>query len=171
MPNRVHLIAVPRDEAGLARAIGEAHRRYTNTINARSGFRGHLFQNRFGSVVMDDTHLLTGLRYVSLNPVRAGLVARAEDWPWSSVRAHLKGADDELVIVRPALERVGDFRALLAPDAGDEGRFTALRRAQTTGRPLAPEDFVKDLERKLGRPIARRAAGRKAKPREHPTLL
>jgi REP element-mobilizing transposase RayT len=43
MPNHVHLIAVPRDEAGLARAIGEAHRRYTNTINARSGFRGHLF--------------------------------------------------------------------------------------------------------------------------------
>jgi putative transposase len=171
MPNHVHLIAVPRDEAGLARAIGEAHRRYTNYINARAGFRGHLFQNRFGSVVMDDTHLLTALRYVSLNPVRARLVARAEDWPWSSVRAHLKGQDNELVLVGPALERVGDFCALLATDTRDEAPFTALRRSETTGRPLAAEDFVKDLERRLGRPIARRAAGRKPKTREHPALL
>jgi len=51
MSNHVHLIAVPRTDDGLARAIGEAHRRYTNYINARARFRGHLFQNRFGSVV------------------------------------------------------------------------------------------------------------------------
>lgn len=171
MPNHVHLIAVPRTDAGLARAIGEAHRRYTNYINARAGFHGHLFQNRFGSVVMDDTHLMTGARYVSLNPVRAGLVARPEDWPWSSVRAHLSGNDDRLVIVKPLLDRVGDLRALLAADARDEARFAALRRSETTGRPLAAEDFVKDLERRLGRPIAKRASGRKPKPREHPVLL
>ncbi|HEX4080613.1 MAG TPA: transposase [Rhizomicrobium sp.] len=136
MPNHVHLIAIPREETGLARAVREAHRRYTNYINARAGFRGHLFQNRFGSVVMDDTHLLTALRYVSLNPVRARLVARAEDWPWSSVRAHLRSEDDELVVVGPALERVGDFRALLAADASDEAWFAALRRSETTGRPI-----------------------------------
>src|SRR5580700_484726 len=75
MPNHVHLIAVPRTDDGLARAIGEAHRRYTNYINARARFRGHLFQNRFGSVVMDDAHLVTAARYVGLNPVRACLVA------------------------------------------------------------------------------------------------
>lgn len=120
---------------------------------------------------MDDTHLMTGARYVSLNPVRAGLVARPEDWPWSSVRAHLSGNDDRLVIVKPLLDRVGDLRALLAADARDEARFAALRRSETTGRPLAAEDFVKDLERRLGRPIAKRASGRKPKPREHPVLL
>ena len=64
MPNHVHLIAAPRTDDGLARAIGEAHRRYTNYINARARFRGHLFQNRFGSVVMDEAHLVTGARYV-----------------------------------------------------------------------------------------------------------
>jgi putative transposase len=149
MPNHVHLIAVPRTDDGLARAIGEAHRRYTNYINARARFRGHLFQNRFGSVVMDEIHLVTGARYVNLNPVRAKLVARAEDWPWSSVRAHLSGENDGLVVVKPLLDRVSDFRTLLQSDARDEARFATLRRSETTGRPLAAEDFVRDLGRRV----------------------
>ena len=70
-------------------------------------------------------------------------MTRAQDWPWSSVRAHLSGEDDGLVIVRPLLDRVGDFRALLQPDARDEARFATLRRSETTGRPLAAEDFVR----------------------------
>src|SRR3989338_4388845 len=57
MPNHGHLILNPDDEAGLARAIGETHRRYTNFINARGRWSGHLFQKRFGSVVMDEAHL------------------------------------------------------------------------------------------------------------------
>jgi putative transposase len=70
MPNHVHTIAVPRSEAGFARAIGEAHRRYTNFIDARERWTGHLFQSRFASVPMDDAHFITAVRYVSLNPVR-----------------------------------------------------------------------------------------------------
>jgi hypothetical protein len=58
----------------------------TRIVNARGRWTGHLFQGRFGSVLMDEQHLLAGVRYVSLNPVRACLAARAEDWPWSSVR-------------------------------------------------------------------------------------
>ena len=79
--------------------IGEAHRRYTNFINARGRWTGHLFQSRFASVVMDEAHLIAAVRYVSLNPVRARLAARAEEWAWSSARAHLEGRDDELVAV------------------------------------------------------------------------
>ena len=94
MPNHVHLILTPSDSAGLGRAVGEAHRRYTNFVNARGGWTGHLLQSRFASVAMDEGHLMAAVRYVSLNPVRARLVARAEAWPWSSVRAHLAGADD-----------------------------------------------------------------------------
>ncbi|HEY1613386.1 MAG TPA: hypothetical protein VGF97_06825 [Rhizomicrobium sp.] len=152
---------VPREEEGFARAIGEAHRRYTNFINARGRWTGHLFQNRFASVPMDDPHFATAIRYVSLNPVRARLVARAEEWPWSGVRAHLAGKDDGLVSVRPVLERVAGFARLLAPDAADEERFATVRRAELTGRPLATARFVADLERLLGRPVARRAPGRK----------
>ena len=171
MPNHVHLIVVPRRAEGFARAIGEAHRRYTNFINARGRWTGHLFQSRFGSVPMDEAHLMAAVRYVSLNPVRAKLVSKAQDWPWSSVCAHLAGRDDALVCVRPVLDRASDFAALIRPDARDEQQFAALRERERTGRPLATAEFVADLERILGRPIARRAPGRKPRPADSPKLL
>ena len=70
MPNHVHLIVVPQSAESLRRAIGEAHRRYTRRINFREGWRGHLWQGRFASFVMDEDHLLNAARYVELNPVR-----------------------------------------------------------------------------------------------------
>ncbi len=78
MPNHVHLIVVPQEAKGFAQGIGEAHRRYTSFVNTRGRWTGHLFQNRFASVPMDEAHFVTAVRYVSLNPVRARLVARAE---------------------------------------------------------------------------------------------
>ena len=160
MPNHVHLILCPADEHELGRALGAAHRRWANYVNARGRWRGHLFDGRFASVVMDERHLISAVRYVSLNPVRARLAPRAEDWAWSSVRAHLKGKDDGLVTVRPVLDRVERFAELLHPEA-DDPAFALLRAAESTGRPLANADFIADLERRLGRPIARRAPGRK----------
>jgi putative transposase len=173
MPNHVHLILVPSDGEGLARALGDTHRRYTTFVNARARWSGHLFQNRYGSVVMDDAHLIAAVRYVSLNPVRARLVARAEDWPWSSVRAHLARIDDELVSVAPVLSRVPDFVALIAPDPADDQRFAGIRSSERTGRPLGNPEFIADLERILGRPVARRAPGRKRKvaAEDEPLLL
>jgi putative transposase len=79
MPNHVHLILAPSDETGLGRAVGEAHRRTTNFINARGRWTGHLFQSRFSSVAMDESHLIAAVRYVSLNPVRARLARKADD--------------------------------------------------------------------------------------------
>jgi putative transposase len=172
MPNHVHLILCPGTDDGLAVAIGAAHRRWANFINARGRWRGHLFDGRYASVVMDEAHLYAAIRYVALNPVRARLVGRAADWPWSSVRAHLAREDDGLVTVRPILDRVDDFAALIETDP-DDPAFAGLRAAEATGRPLASADFVADLERRLGRPIARRAPGRKrsAKPEDQPALL
>ena len=60
MPNHVHLILNPRQADGLGRAVGEAHRRYTNFINARGRWTGPLLQGRFASVAMDDSHLISG---------------------------------------------------------------------------------------------------------------
>jgi putative transposase len=160
MPNHVHLILFPRTENGLAQALGAAHRRWANFVNARGRWRGHLFDGRFASVAMDEDHLISAVRYVALNPVRAGLVERAADWPWSSTRAHLAGEDDGLVTVRPVLDRVDRFAELVAGEA-DDPAFAAIRASETTGRPLATAAFVADLERRLGRPIARRAPGRK----------
>ena len=81
MPNHVHLIAVPKSEDGLRRAIGEAHRRYTRRINFREGWRGHLWQGRFASFVMDDDYLLAAARYIELNPVRARMVRKVHRYP------------------------------------------------------------------------------------------
>jgi putative transposase len=109
MPNHVHLILTPGTAQGIGRAVGETHRRYTNVFNARGTWAGKLFQIRFACVAMDEAHLMAAVRYVSLNPVRARLVTRAQVWPWSSVRAHLAGVDDELAVVAPVLERVENF--------------------------------------------------------------
>ncbi len=109
---------------------------------------------------MDESHLRSAVSYVSLNPVRARLVSHAEEWPWSSVRAHLAGEDDSLVSVRLVLGRWPTFRDLLLENCED--KLTALREAEDIGRPLGTAGFVTELERRLGRPIARRAPGRKA---------
>jgi hypothetical protein len=84
-----------RSAESLRRAIGEARRRYTRSINFREGWRGHLWQGRFASFVRDEDHLLTAARYVELNPVRAGLVQAPSRYRWSSAAAHLRGRDDE----------------------------------------------------------------------------
>jgi putative transposase len=99
MPNHIHLIAVPSTEDGLRRAIGETHRRYTRQINFREKWKGHLWQGRFSSYVMDGQYLLAAARYIELNPVTARLVKRPEQYQWSSARAHMTAKDDELVKV------------------------------------------------------------------------
>lgn len=78
MPNHVHLVAVPKEKDSLNRAIGEAHRRYTRMVNFREGWRGHLWQGRFASYVMDEKYLLACVRYVENNPVRAKLSDQAD---------------------------------------------------------------------------------------------
>ena len=57
MPNRVHLVLVPREPEGLHKALGEAHRRYTRRVNFRAGWRGYLWQGHFASFPLDESHL------------------------------------------------------------------------------------------------------------------
>ena len=160
LPN--HLIAVPASEEALRRAIGEAHRRYTGRINFREKWRGYLWQGRFASFVMDEPYLLAAVRYVELNPVRAKRVARAEQWPWSSARAHLSGRDDCLVKVAPLLAMIGDWTAFL-DSAPPEGELEALRRHGRTGRPLGDGEFLERLEGLIGRVLKPRKGGRPTK--------
>ena len=151
MPNHVHLILVPDREEALGRALGETHRRYSSVVNARLRVTGHLFQSRFGSAVMDEEHLMAAARYVAANPVRARLVARAEDWRWSSVRAHLAGHDDGLVSVAPLIDRCGGrFSDLLDAPVSAEA-VSALRAAETIGRPLGLASFLDRLAAATGR--------------------
>lgn len=167
MPNHVHLIVVPSGEDGLRRTFADAHRRYTGMINARHEWTGHLWQGRFGAVAMDEAHLLAAVRYVALNPVGAGLVRRARDWPWSSVGAHLSGQDDALVTVAPLLERYGDFEEILDRQAEEEAStWAALRKSETTGRPVGRSEWLLELEGRSGRKLMPAKPGRK--PRSRP---
>ena len=140
MPNHVHLIAVPESEEGLARAIGEAHRRYTRRINFREKWRGHLWQERFASFPMDESYLLATARYVEMNPVASGIVARPEEYPWSSAQAHLMARDDKLVRVEPLLSMVGDWSDFLMLPPEDD--MTTFRKHERSGRPLGQEAFI-----------------------------
>jgi len=162
MPNHVHLIGVPSTADGLARPLGEAHRQYARMINRRHGWVGHLWQERFSSFPMDDTHLIAAIRYVLLNPVRAGLVDRAVDWPHSSARAHVAGRTDGLVRVSPAAKRIDDWKAFLGDD-GPSTDLETLRRHGRVGRPLGSDSFVRKLERLAGRRLRPRKVGRKPK--------
>jgi len=158
MTNHVHLVAVPEREDSLARGIGEAHRLYTRAKNFRDGVRGYLFQGRFGSCVMDEPHLVRAARYVELNPVAAGMVARPEDYAWSSARLHLgRRKTDPLNTDHQVVKIMGDWRAFLREGVSEEDQ--GLERQVSTGRPWADAAFVEKLERRLGRYLDRRKGG------------
>jgi putative transposase len=163
MPNHLHLILTPPSPEGLRRTLGEAHRRYSRRVNAAHGWTGFLFQGRFASYVMDPAHLMVAVRYVELNPVRAGLAARAENWPWSSARAHIEGRSDGLTDLAGLAGIVGDWRAMLEQglEAGDGSADATIEAHSRTGRPWGDEAFLDRLEAMTGRTLRRRRPGPK----------
>ncbi len=162
MDNHIHLIAVPQEAKNLARAIGETHRKYTYMINIRYNWKGYLFQGRFSSFPMDETYLYSCTRYVERNPVRAGLVKIAEEYPWSSARAHVYGLKNPLLSPIPLLNQIKDWSAFLrGEDKNDD--LEQLRKNQSTGRPLGGEEFIDMLEKITGIPIRKRRPGRPSK--------
>jgi putative transposase len=169
MDNHVHLILVPPAEDGLRAALAEAHRRYSRAINSREGWRGYLFQGRFASYPMDDAHLMTAVRYVENNPVAAGLVREAAEWPWSSARSHVAGrraSDDPLTDVAALGAHVGNWRAMLGKglEAMDEDAAVEQIEARIrTGRPLAEAHWIADMEARIGRALAPMKPGPKPK--------
>jgi putative transposase len=160
MPNHVHLIVVVRDPTCLARTIRRAHGQYAQWVNARQGWSGHLWANRFYSAPMDDAHLWAAVRYVESNPVRAGLTAKAEDYRWSSARAHAWGIQDSLLApIRPFPGDVPDWRAWLA-EYSEEAVESKIRSRTVSGLPLGDSAFVAQLEREVGRRLTPGRRGR-----------
>lgn len=157
MTNHVHLVLVPAQADSLARAVGEAHRRFTRAVNFRQGVRGHLFQERFHSFpIQQDAHLLTVVRYVERNPVRAGMVRRAVAHPWSSARHHVTGASDPLVRESPIRALAPDWVRVLEDR---EEELAKIRRHVRTGRPWGTDAWVRQLEEQVGRPLLPRTGG------------
>ena len=103
---------------------------------------------------MDEEHLAAALRYVSLNPVRARLVERPQDWRWSSTSAHLHGKDDGLTALAPVKNRFSHFADLLGSEP-EADLFDQLRVAESIGRPLGDDRFLSRIERRTGRTSSR----------------
>jgi len=172
MTNHVHRVAVPSHSESLARAIGEAHRRYTRRVNFKEGVRGHLFQERFHSFpIQHDRHLLAVVRYVENNPVRAGRVVWAEDHPWSSARYPIQGGTDRLVKSTPLPEMESDGSAFLRAE-DDGSSIEGIRSRIRTGRPFGKRGWVKRLEKRLDRPLLPQTGGwPKGKPRRRARVM
>lgn len=159
MPNHVHLILVPEARDGLAKLLRRVHSRYALKVNSARGWKGHLWQERFYSTVMDESHAIAALRYVELNPVRAGLCAKAEDWRWSSVHANLGSRHDEIVDVAATRNLVSDWRIFLGRETPSATQ-DALRRSTRTGHPAGDAGFIDQLESEIGKSLRGKKRGR-----------
>jgi len=158
MPNHVHFVVVPGAQTDLSKLFGNTHHRYARLVNAANGWRGHLWQERFHSFVMDEQHLLAAVRYIELNPVRAGLCKHAAEWRWSSVHAHLQARNDDIVTVTPMLDRLSDWQCYLAED-DSPALEKSLREHSNTGRPAGNAKFIKALEELTQRRLRPRKPG------------
>jgi REP-associated tyrosine transposase len=164
MSNHVHLIVVPARPESLPQSLKHTHGRYATYFNARHAASGHVWQGRYYSCALDQSHLWAALRYAELNPVRARMVEVPEDYAWSSARAHCG-----LVAPPPWL----DMRAFNTDwdtrrwrehlDRGESAEADAIRACTHTGRPLGSPDFVAELEKTLRRRLTPRRGGRPAK--------
>jgi putative transposase len=148
----------------MARAIADAHRKYSRRINEREGWTGHLWANRFYSTPLDDRHLWCAARYVEMNPVRAGLVQHAEDYPWSSAATHVQGNQDPLLSGdRPFPGVVTNWAEWLALGV-QELEVQAIRENTQSGRPSGSQSFIQELEARSGRSLRPQKRGPKPRP-------
>lgn len=131
-------------------------------INFREKWRGYLWQGRFSSFPMEESWLLRAASYVELNPVKAGMVDYAWEYPWSSVHAHLSGKDElGLVNTGKLLNIIGDWKSyLLESQSHSNDEFAKHER---TGRPLGSDSFIEMAESLLNRDLKKKKPGPKAK--------
>ena len=155
MTNHVHWVVVPEEDDSLAKALGKAHYRYAQHVNKRRQRTGHLWQNRFYSCPLEGGHLITGLRYVEQNPVRAGLAEIPWHWPWSSAAAHVGAADWPEWLDRqdwPGELEPTCWQQVLVTEGGLEAE-SVLRASTIQGCPVGGLGFVEALEKRAGRSL------------------
>jgi putative transposase len=165
MTNHVHWIVIPERFDSLAKAFAQAHGRYAHYANAVLRRNGHFWQNRFFSCALEAAHLWAALRYTERNPVRAGLVEIADQWPWSSAGVHTgRVAKPDWLSLTGWSDRFtqSDWRSYLgAIQLADAERL--LRIHTYTGRPLGSQVFIESAELTLGRRLQKSRGGRPAK--------
>jgi putative transposase len=164
MGNHVHLLAVPREDTSLAKGIGLTNMVYTQYLNGRLGNSGRVWQNRFFSCAVEkDSYLWSVARYIERNPVKAGILENAEEYRWSSARAHLLGHDDQLLSGEKWLSETekNDYSGFFREDSEEVEK--TIRQRTSSGRPLGGDEFVDLLERKYGYMLR---LGKKGRPKK-----
>ena len=166
MTNHVHLVAVPTTDDGLQRMLKPLHMRYAQRINRAQNWKGHIWQGRFFSSPLDESYLWAAVRYVERNPVRAGMIDRAENYQWSSAAAHCGNRPDGVLDLESRWNKqfavVEDWSAWLSE--GDEiEKVRILKQNAEKGLPCGNSDFVQRLGLKVGRLLEFRPQGRPRK--------
>jgi len=150
MTNHVHFVCVPGRADSLSRTFNTLHMRYSQYVNRKKGASGHLWQGRFYSSILDEHHAYAAVRHVENNPVRAGLVPRAEGYEWSSAGTHVSGTRHALVADTCAeVLGIDDWQTYLGGEEDGQAVET-VRKNTMTGRPSGSETFIDTLETLLG---------------------
>ena len=168
MTNHIHLVAVPLTAGSLAVVMKNVHSAYADYFNTRYGYLGHLFGERFKSSVLDERYLWNAIRYVERNPVRAGMVQRAEDYAWSSAACHCGLREDLLLSTDlPLLNQIPDWSLWLSDEpSAEEMKF--LRAQTQTGRPCGDDAFVRKIGAQIGRDLIPKKPGPKRREPKKP---
>ena len=162
MTNHVHLLVTPRSEESLSLGMGQTHWRYSQAFNRFHDRSGHLWQGRFYSCPLDDVHAYRTLSYIETNPVRARIVRKAWDYPWSSAQCHV-GMDDPPRWLKMApwseWSNPKEWKGQLEIKPEDT-YLEAIHRHTLRGHPLGNDGFISRLEKKLGCRLRPRPIGR-----------
>ena len=160
MKNHVHFIVIPSTTDSFLKTFSQVDMLYSAYFNKKKKLTGRLWQGRYFSCVLDEPHFITAVRYVENNPVRAGIVSKAEDYRWSSAASHVYGVKDPLLSYDlPLLEMIPDWREYLYLDR-DKHELEKIRKCTMTGKPAGSDSFINTLEDILGIKIKANKPGR-----------
>jgi putative transposase len=173
MPTHVHLLATPDDAEGLARMMQWIGRHYVPYFNRKYARSGTLWAGRFKATVIEASlYFITCCRFLELNPVRAGTVGDALDYPWSSYAHHIGVKSNPLITDHPLywalgntpFEREAEYRKM-AEQVLTSLELQNLQSSFNKGWALGSETFKADLEKQLNRQVRPEKRGRPSKPR------
>lgn len=171
MTNHVHLLATPSAESSLPKTLQSVGRRYVQYFNYANRRSGTLWEGRYRATLIDsERYLLTCMRYIELNPVRAGMVEHPADYAWSSYRGNASGAPDALLsphelyrrLGRARQERQSAYRQLFRGQLS-QTEVDAIREATNKAWALGSDRFRARIEALSGRRAAPLPTGRPAR--------
>jgi len=166
MSNHVHLLAKPLEDISLYKMMQGLTLCYTQHVNRTYKRTGRLWESRYHSCIVDkDKYLWAVARYIEQNPIRAKIVSRAEEFPYSSARAHINGIKDEVLGEELFTEGQRKDYSKLVSSLGSEDEVIEIRLYTRTGRPLGSEQFISKMEKKLQRRFTLKSPGRPKKER------